>query len=77
MTTIHSIKRSNGIAGQVQYTATVQYEGEEPRTVSFVGNTFGGPVVMITGPGIQTFVSHHERFGPFGAAWVRNFFAAT
>lgn len=73
MTTIHSIKRTAGIAGQIQYTATVQYEGEDQRVVSFVGSQFGGPVVMLTGND-QTFVTNPGRFGTFSEAWVRNFF---
>lgn len=73
MTTIHSIKRTRGIAGQIQYTATVQYEGEEPSIVSFVGSQFGGPVVMIQPSGAQVFVTNPGRFGHFGEGWVRNF----
>lgn len=71
---IHSIKRTDGIAGQVQYTAVVEHEGEEPHTISFVGSTYGGPVVMITGVGGQVFVTNPERFGKFSEQWVRNFF---
>lgn len=73
MPTIHKVKRRNGIAGQVQYDAVVEYEDEEPATVSFVGSVYGGPVVMITG-NVQRFVANPERFGPFGEQWVRNFF---
>lgn len=73
-TVIHSIKRTQGVAGQVQYTAVVQYEGEEPSTVSFVGSQFGGPVVMISGTGTQVFVTNPGRFGHFSEGWVRNFF---
>ena len=71
-TTIHSIKRSNGVAGQLQYTAAVQYDDEEPRTVSFIGSQFGGPVVMRTDRA-EVFVSNPGRFGPFSEQWVRTF----
>jgi hypothetical protein len=72
--TIHSIKRSAGVAGQVQYTAVVEYEGEGKSTVSFVGSVYGPPIVMIAPTQHQIFVSNPERFGPFGEQWVRNFF---
>lgn len=59
----------------------VQYENEDPSMVTFVGNTFGGPVVMIThgadGRETQTFVTNPERFGNFGripGRWVARFF---
>jgi hypothetical protein len=72
-----SIRRRGGIAGQVQYDATVTYEGEEPSTVSFVGSTFGGPVVMIQPSGAQVFVNNPRRFGHFGEQWVRSFIEGT
>jgi hypothetical protein len=77
-TTIHSVKRHSGIAGQFGVTADVQYDEEERRTVEFVGSTYGGPVVMRMGP-IETFVSDPSRFGQFSAdpiKWVREFFSA-
>jgi hypothetical protein len=77
MPEIISLKRIAGIAGQVQYTATVQYEGEGPSTVTFVGSQYGGPVVMIQASGAQVFVNDPGRFGTFGEAWVRSFFGAT
>jgi hypothetical protein len=70
---IHSIKRTNGIAGQVQYTASVQYPDEERSSVSFVGSVYGGPVVMVTPAGVQVFVTDPGRFGDFGPEWVRRF----
>lgn len=74
--TIVSIKRSAGIAGEVRLTATVKYPSdEEPSRVTFVGSTYGGPVVMIMPSGHQLFVSDPGRHGPFGQEWVRRFFA--
>lgn len=71
---IQKLVMARGVAGQVSYTATVKYEGEEPSSVTFVGSTYGGPVVMVTAAG-QTFVTDPGRFGRFSAAWVRAFFA--
>lgn len=75
MPVIQKITKASGVAGQVQYTAVVEYPEEAPSTVAFVGNTLGGPVVMITESGHQTFVTAPERFGKFGESWVRSFFA--
>lgn len=75
--TIIAIKRINGIAGQYQINATVQYEGEDPETVTFVGCTYGGPIVMIMPSGTQVFVSRDvtDRIGKsLTAPWVRRFF---
>lgn len=72
--TLGNIKRKNGVAGQVSWSTTVSYPGEDPATITFVGSTYGGPVVMVVGDR-QTFVTDPSRFGPFGAQWVRNFFA--
>ena len=44
MATIRSIKSQPGIAGQFSLTAEVQYEGEDPTNVSFVGSVYGGPL---------------------------------
>lgn len=73
--TLGPIKRTNGIAAQVAYTVTVSYPGEESSTVTFVGVPMGGPIVMITESGAQSFVSDPSRFGEFGPEWVRRFFA--
>ena len=70
-----AITRTNGIAGQVSYSTTVQYEGETANPVTFVGSTYGGPVVLINNLGGQTFVTDPGRFGSFGPEWVRRFFA--
>lgn len=79
MNTIHRITRTAGIAGQLQYTATVQYGDEDPRAVTFIGSQFGGPVLMRTtaGAGVtEVFVTNPNRFGGFSERWVRNFFEA-
>lgn len=72
------IKISGGksFAGQKSFTANVQYPGEKPSSVEFVGPSGGGsgPVVMITQGRNQTFVHDPSRFGSFGADWVRRFF---
>jgi hypothetical protein len=72
---IYSIRRHDGIAGQFSITARVGYGDEEMRDVTFVGSTYGGPITMLSGHGIQTRVVDPERFGEFGEAWVRRFFA--
>jgi hypothetical protein len=74
---VHSVDKRAGIAGQVEYRARVEYPGEAPMSVSFVGSpTYGGPVVMVNAGGAQTFVTDPDRFGAFGIAWVRRFFGA-
>ena len=75
MPTVTNIRKHKGIAGQFSVTATVQYPCESPDTIEFVGSTYGGPVVMVTNGGNQTFVTNPERFGKFGTEWVKRFFA--
>ena len=75
MTEVLSVKKTGGIAGQVQYTAVVRYPGEDSSTVSFVGSAYGGPVVMLTeGSPEGMFVKYPDRFGKFGPDWVKKFF---
>jgi hypothetical protein len=62
------IKKSAGVAGQYSLTAETEHG-----PVAFVGSNYGGPVVMITDSGVQTFVTDPGRFGEFGEAWVRRF----
>jgi hypothetical protein len=69
------IRKARGVAGELCFTVEVTYEGEPPSVLSFVGNVYGGPVVMVMPSGRQTFVSDPGRFGEFGAEWVRRFFA--
>jgi hypothetical protein len=73
--TIHAIRKSAGIAGQFSVTADVEYPDEPRRALTFVGSTYGGPVLMRT-EGMETFVTDPGRFGDFGTEWVRRFFAA-
>lgn len=77
ITSVHSIKRRNGIAGQFQLDAVVSYGDEPAETVSFVGSVYGGPVVMLLPSGMQTFVTDPSRHGEFGPRWVRRFFEET
>lgn len=73
-----AVKRESGIAGQYGYVATVQYAGEEPETVRFVGSTYGGPIVMVSPGGSQVFVSASvtDRLGStLDESWVRAFLA--
>lgn len=74
MPTLSTIKRTNGVAGQIAYDVTVTYPGETPAPVAFVGSVYGGPVVMVA-YGRQTFVTDPSRFGTFSPEWVRRFFA--
>lgn len=68
------VRRENGVAGQVSYSVSVTYPGEAPSRVQFIGSVYGGPVTMVTGSGMQTFVDDPGRFGEFGPEWVRRFF---
>jgi len=69
------ITHRKGIAGQYEYTVET---ADGPLT--FVGSEYGGPIVMITPSGAQTFVNDPGRFASghrFGClldeTWVRNF----
>lgn len=75
MPEVLNVKKQSGIAGQMSYSATVAYEGEEPSTCTFVGSVYGGPVVMVLPSGAQTFVTDAGRHGEFGPEWVRRFFS--
>lgn len=72
---IGKIKRTGGIAGQIEYSVSVTYPDEETFTASFIGSVYGGPVVAIHPGGHETFVTDPGRFGEFGVEWVRRFFA--
>lgn len=54
--TVHKVTRHAGIAGQFSISAEVEYPGESRETVTFVGSTYGGRVVMVLPNGLQTFV---------------------
>lgn len=76
--TVTQVKRHSGVAGQYSMTAEVRYEGEPPQLVTFVGSTYGGPIVMVTPDGTQVFVHDRvlDRIGrTLDAGWVRAFFA--
>jgi len=76
--TVDQIKRHNGVAGQFSYSARVRYPGESASTVTFVGSTYGGPIIMVTPDGHQIPVSSRvtERIGAtLNPDWVRAFFA--
>lgn len=78
MPNVLDITRATGIAGQLAYTARVQYDGEPVSTVAFVGSLYGspGPITMLTESGMQTYVTDAGRFGPsLSPEWVRRFFA--
>jgi hypothetical protein len=91
--TIERVRKSAGIAGQYAVTARVRYPGEPARDVTFIGSVYGGPVIMRTEVSrnvstleeaqwwetktVETFVTDPARFGEFGEAWVRAFFAAS
>lgn len=71
-----TITRINAVAGQYKYRVPVTYPGEATSVVEFVGNEYGGPIVVISSSGAQTFVSEPERFGEFSPEWVRRYFGA-
>lgn len=78
--TVLAVKRAPGIAGQYSIDATVQYPGEDPSTVSFVGSVYGGPIVTVTPTGTQMFVAAAvtDRLGSqLSESWVRRFFGGT
>jgi hypothetical protein len=64
------ITKRTGVAGQYSLAADTE-DGE----LTFVGSAYGGPVVMVTPTGHQTFVSDPGRFGDFGYEWVERFLA--
>ncbi len=72
------ITRESGIAGQFALRVVTQYPGEPARTVRFYGNTYGGPIVMVTNGLGQVAVSQEvrDRIGSeLTPEWVRAFFA--
>lgn len=74
---IISITREAGIATQFGLHVVLEHPGEGRSRVTFVSNAMGGPIVMSTGPGAQTFVSRSvlDRLGrELSPSWVRGFF---
>lgn len=77
MATIISIDKTEGVAGQVQYIVTADWQSAR-YTHSFVGTVYGdpGPVFLILENGAQVPVAQPERFGVrFNEQWVRQFYA--
>jgi Family of unknown function (DUF6496) len=74
---ILKISHDKSFAGQRSIAAVVQYPGEEPARVEFVGpsGNMAGRVVMVTRSLGQTPVTDASRFGAFNKDWVRRFFA--
>lgn len=74
---VTNIYKVRGIAGQYAMRCTVQYPGEPAETLEFVGNVYGGPIVMVTPRG-QYFVSRDvtDRIGStLNRKWVLDFFS--
>ncbi len=72
--TLGVIRRHSGVAGQYSLTVDVTYVGESARAVTFVGSTFGGPILMRT-DAWETWVTEPGRFGAIlTPEWVRAFF---
>lgn len=72
---MQGITLHKGIAGQLCVTATVDH-GD---TVSFYGSVYGGPVVMVTPSGLESFVTDPGRFGAFAddpKEWAHKFVTA-
>jgi hypothetical protein len=72
--TLGPITRTNGVAGQFSLSVPVTYPDEPTEVITFVGSVYGGPVVMVTPTGTQTFVTNPSRLGKFSPEWVRRFF---
>lgn len=78
---ILAVWRTNGVADQYAISAKVHYHLAPASVVTFVSNTHGGPIVMVTntnGTERQTLVSSAvlDRIGhELTEDWVRAFFA--
>jgi len=69
-----SITRADGVAGQYALEVATEHAGEVT-LVSFVGSTYGAPVVMVWNGG-QVPVVDWKRFGDtLDEEWVRRFYA--
>jgi hypothetical protein len=81
MAQIVALRKVNGVAGQVQYVATIQYDDGDKRVYAFVGSEYGAPgpvyyIADINHPADALIVTRPERFGVrFNESWVRNFYA--
>lgn len=77
MPEVLSLKRTDGIAGQIQYDVTVRYESGTYQH-RLIGSAYGtpGPVFVIFEGGAQVRVDSPQRHGDtFGAEWVRRFYS--
>ena len=72
--TLHSINRHNGAAGQLVYVVTLEYPGEGRDVVTFVGSSYGGPVLLQHSRLGDVWVSDPDRYGRLSPRWVRRFF---
>jgi hypothetical protein len=72
--TVTKLFQRRGVAGQFSVQCTLIYPGEDPQIVEFVGSVYGGPVFMVTDTS-ETWVTQPGRFGTFGKAWVKRFYA--
>jgi len=81
---IIKVTRHNGIAGQIAYDVDVRYRYDSADNdfgsdsdlfkVSFIGSVYGGPVVMVSPGGAQTFVDDPAQYGEFSPRWIRRFY---
>jgi hypothetical protein len=77
---VTNVRRHAGIAGSHAISASVQYEGEQASTITFVGYGFESRTIVMCAPGNPggTFVASSvvDRLGTkLDEAWVRAFFA--
>jgi hypothetical protein len=80
-TTVDKIVRHAGIAGQYSLEAWVTYwHGPNPADAdatitTFVGSTYGSPVIMIMSNGQQVPMHDWRQYGEqLDASWVRRFY---
>lgn len=79
-TTVETVRRRDGIAGQFAYDAVVRYQfddaPDEVQNVTFTSSVYGAPVVMSTRAASSCFVDDWTRYGAaLNEDWVRAFFA--
>ena len=75
--TVLGITNCGTMANDTLIRAKVQYPGEAPQVVEFIGSPYGtpGPVLVLM-DGMSVRVSDPARFGDrFGPGWVRRYWA--
>lgn len=81
---IHSVTVHHGIAGQISASLVMQYPMDDlPSLVGLVGNTYGGPVVMVMESGAQVTIDRVVRdridmggmFADDPGSWARRLFS--